>query len=62
MRILFIGKKDDELGEKLILIVEGEKREIDPAVYGDLDKYEKPKEVYFVAKSGRCFVRQYHLC
>ena len=49
-RYFVIGKKDDELGEKLILIVEGEKREIDPAVYGDLDKYEKPKEVYFVAK------------
>ncbi|MBL0012431.1 MAG: AMP-binding protein [Flavobacterium sp.] len=49
-RYFVTGKKDEELGEKLILIVEGEKREIDNAVYSDLDKYEKPKEVYFVAK------------
>jgi O-succinylbenzoic acid--CoA ligase len=44
------GKKDDLLGEKLILLIEGEKREIDNAVYDNLDKYEKPKEVYFVSK------------
>lgn len=49
-RYFVAGKKDEELGEKLILIVEGEKRDIDPVVYSDLDKYEKPKDVYFVSK------------
>ena len=44
------GKKDDELGEKLILIIEGEKIEIDESVYCDFDKYEKPKEVHFISK------------
>jgi O-succinylbenzoic acid--CoA ligase len=49
-RYFVTGQKDEELGEKLILIVEGEKREIDSAVYGHLDKYEKPKDVYFLSK------------
>ena len=49
-RYFVTGKKDEELGEKLILIVEGEQQEIDNAVYSDLDKYEKPKEVYFIEK------------
>jgi len=49
-RFFVAGKKDEELGEKLILIVEGEKREIDSSVYGGLDKYEKPKEIHFVIK------------
>lgn len=47
-RYFVTGIKDEELGEKLILIVEGEERKIDPSTYSDLDKYEKPKEVHFV--------------
>lgn len=49
-RYFVAGKKDEELGEKLILIVEGEKRDINKEIYSDLDKYEKPKEVYFISK------------
>lgn len=47
-RYFVTGKKDEQLGEKLILIVEGPNRNIDNSAYDDLDKYEKPKEVYFV--------------
>jgi len=49
-RYFVAGKKDEALGEKLILIIEGEKINIDNSVYSDLDKYEKPKEVYFITK------------
>ena len=49
-RYIVAGKKDEELGEKLILIVEGEPRDISKEIYCELDKYEKPKEVYFISK------------
>ena len=49
-RFYVIGKPDKDLGEKLILVIEGEKQEIDPAIFDALDKYEKPKEIVFVSK------------
>ena len=49
-RFFATGKPDEKLGEKLVLVIEGEKRPIDPAVYDVLDKYEKPKEVIFLKK------------
>jgi o-succinylbenzoate---CoA ligase len=49
-RYFVTGKKDEELGEKLILIIEGEEQEIEKSVFEDLDKYEKPKEIHFVPK------------
>ncbi len=49
-RYFVSGKPDEELGEKLILIVEGEKHDLDPVVFEELDKYEKPKEIHFIAK------------
>ncbi|WP_298496507.1 AMP-binding protein [uncultured Algibacter sp.] len=52
------SREDDTLGDKLILVVEGEKRTIDNSVFSELDKYEKPKEIHFVTnfeetKSGK---------
>ncbi|MDB2463123.1 O-succinylbenzoic acid--CoA ligase, partial [Algibacter sp.] len=52
------SREDDTLGDKLILIVEGGKREIDNSIFSELDKYEKPKEIHFVphfeeTKSGK---------
>lgn len=38
---------DNKLGEKVILLVEGEKRDI---CFDCLDKYEQPKQVYFIKK------------
>ncbi|NHM06935.1 AMP-binding protein [Flavobacterium sp. CYK-4] len=49
-RFILSGKPDQTLGEKLVLIIEGEKQPIDEAVFESLDKYEKPKEVLFVPK------------
>jgi len=47
----FIAAKDDsELGEKVVLIIEGQSFEVDKAIFEDLDKYERPKEIIFVAK------------
>jgi|SRR6218665_529989 len=47
----FIGSKpDNELGEKVVLVIEGEKQDLDASLYEGLDKYEKPKEVIFIPK------------
>jgi O-succinylbenzoic acid--CoA ligase len=44
------GIADSVLGEKLILVIEGEKPTSDKVVFEMLDKYEKPKEVFYVSK------------
>jgi O-succinylbenzoic acid--CoA ligase len=49
-RFFIASKPDNELGEKVILVVEGEKQEFDDSLYEGLDKYEKPKELLFIAK------------
>jgi len=49
-RYFVAGKPDEELGEKLILIIEGEKHDLDSVVFEELDKYEKPKEIHFMTK------------
>jgi O-succinylbenzoic acid--CoA ligase len=49
-RFFVIGKPDEKLGEKLVLVIEGEKQTIDAAIFDTLDKYERPKEVIFVPK------------
>ena len=38
------------MGEKLVLVIEGEKQSIYEATFETLDKYEKPKGVFFVPK------------
>ena len=49
-RFLVGGISDEKLGEKLVLVIEGEKQVIDESVFESLDKYEKPKEILFVPK------------
>tara|TARA_R110002126_G_scaffold200763_5_gene348330 strand:- start:1804 stop:2877 length:1074 start_codon:yes stop_codon:yes gene_type:complete len=44
------SKEDDTLGEKLILVIEGNKNDIDDTIFDGLDKYEKPKEIYAISK------------
>jgi O-succinylbenzoic acid--CoA ligase len=44
------GKPDDTLGEKLVLILESDKNDLDTSIFDELDKYEKPKEVITIAK------------
>ncbi len=42
------GLPDESLGEKLILVIEGDEYELPQDVFDDVEKYEKPKKVYFV--------------
>ena len=49
-RFFIASKPDNELGEKLILVIEGDKVEFEHTIYEDLDKYEKPKEILFIPK------------
>lgn len=44
------GVADEVLGEKLVLVVEGEPLDIDKAVFKGLGKFEKPKDILFVEK------------
>lgn len=47
-RFFVKGMPDETLGEKLVLVIEGEPFDIDTAAFAQLGKYEKPKEVLFV--------------
>ena len=49
-RFFVTGKPDEKLGEKLVLVIEGDNQKIDEAVFDAIDKYEKPKEVLFIPK------------
>ena len=44
------GVPDADLGEKLVLVIEGSEKELDPNIFEGLDKYEKPKKVFFIPK------------
>ncbi len=47
------GIPDATLGEKLVLVIEGEKEKVaavDDTVFEKLDKYEKPKQIFYVPK------------
>jgi o-succinylbenzoate---CoA ligase len=48
-RYFVTGIPDEKLGEKLILIIEGTQHALDEHIFDDLDKYEKPKEIKFIA-------------
>ena len=49
-RFFVTSTEDADLGEKLILVFEGEKQTLDTTIFDSLDKYEKPKEVFFVSQ------------
>lgn len=50
-RFFIASKEDDVLGQKVILIVESEKEiALENSVFKDLEKFERPKEIYFTAK------------
>lgn len=50
----FIASEEDEvLGKKLILIVEGDTKNLDLTSMKDLDKFEIPKAVYFIPQFVR---------
>ena len=49
-RFFVAGEPDDTLGEKLVLVIEGEKDITDDSLFKDLDKYEKPKRIIYIPK------------
>ncbi|MBZ4044491.1 AMP-binding protein [Flavobacterium hibisci] len=49
-RFFVTGIPDSLLGEKLILVIEGEKQVFQEDFFDVLDKYEKPKEIVFIPK------------
>lgn len=49
-RFFVTGVPDTVLGEKLILVIEGEKQDFEPDFFDVLGKFEKPKEIVFVPK------------
>ena len=49
-RYFVYGIPDDNLGEKLVLCIEGESVKIAESVFSVLKKYEKPKEIFFISK------------
>ena len=49
-RYFISSTEDKELGEKIILVIEGDSFTVDTSIFDGLDKYEKPKEILFVPK------------
>lgn len=49
-RFFVKGMPDETLGEKLVLVIEGEPYKVEDDVFADLGKFEKPKEIVFVEK------------
>ena len=49
-RFFISSKEDKELGEKVVLVIESEKQDLEDSLFEDLDKYEKPKEIIFITK------------
>jgi O-succinylbenzoic acid--CoA ligase len=47
-RFFVAGIPDPVLGEKLVLIIEGADQNLDETVFDGLDKFEKPKAVFYV--------------
>ncbi|WP_372937122.1 AMP-binding protein [Seonamhaeicola sp.] len=57
----FIGSlHDDTLGDKLIMVIEGEEKTIDKSIFNVLDKYEVPKEVYYLPEFAKTLSGKIH--
>ncbi|TYA78699.1 AMP-binding protein [Seonamhaeicola marinus] len=51
---------DDELGDKLVLLVEGEKDSLDTTIFNVLDKYEIPKTIFYLPKFAETLSGKIH--
>jgi O-succinylbenzoic acid--CoA ligase len=47
------GIPDEKLGQKVILVIEGKSFKLSEVYYTDLEKYEHPKEVFFIPQFTR---------
>ncbi|MEN9323021.1 MAG: hypothetical protein RL699_801 [Bacteroidota bacterium] len=48
-RFYIMGKPDATWGEKVVLVIEGNPYELPTSVFSELGKFEKPKEILFLA-------------
>jgi O-succinylbenzoic acid--CoA ligase len=49
-RYFIFGQPDENLGQKVVLYIEGEPIVIEESVFDVLNKFETPKEVMFIPK------------
>jgi len=47
-RFFITSLDDDTLGQRVILVIEGETFNVEQAIFKALEKYEKPKQIFFV--------------
>lgn len=47
-RFFITSRKDEKLGEKVVLVIESERRDLETTLFSELNKYEIPKEIYFI--------------
>jgi O-succinylbenzoic acid--CoA ligase len=46
----FVGGIADAVFGEISFVIEGEKQLLDEHIYSSLDKYQKPKEVFYIDK------------
>ena len=49
-RFFIAGQKDEKLEEKVVIVIESNKKDTDSSIFDGLEKFEKPKAIYFVPK------------
>ncbi|MDI9310157.1 MAG: AMP-binding protein [Limnohabitans sp.] len=49
-KFFIAGIEDVLLGQKVVLVIEGEEFVLEETIFSELGKYEKPKEIHFVSK------------
>ena len=49
-RFFITSQPDAVLGSKVVLVLEGEKRDIDSSIFNSLEKFERPREILFVTE------------
>ena len=49
-RFFIASEADKKLGQKLILVIESMEKEIATGIFDHLEKFEKPKSIYFISK------------
>lgn len=47
-RFFVAGIQDEKLGEKLVLVVEGKKQNLDNSIFDELNKHDKPKKIIYI--------------
>ena len=49
-RFFITSQPDAVLGSKVVLVLEGEKRDVDSSIFNSLEKFERPREILFVTE------------